>query len=321
MDQETILNLKCQQNDHFLQIETVCYNQFCEEFRLNCLKCINEGAHHSHFNDVQKVHSLEEFLQNCNQKCDQFINELKKFIEGLNQSFSQFTKGIREKYSFLKGKYLNINLQQINDFLNQALQFKEYRQSITNIIQEQSKKINHSFQNLYEQLKLYQLSYNLKNDNDIKQSQEFYSKGYKLYCDSQLDQSIEQLDVSIQLDPNNFQSLWCKGACLRLQDKYDDALIWLDKALAINPKHVNSLSNKGTCLRSLKRFEDSLKCFDLALSIDPFNTFSLQTKGLCLQDQEKYLEAVIYYEKSLKYKPNDKWVKNQKDFCEQKLKQ
>ncbi|CAD8197947.1 unnamed protein product [Paramecium pentaurelia] len=73
-------------------------------------------------------------------------------------------------------------------------------------------------------------------------------------------------------------------------------------------------------IRFLKQYDISLTYLHQALLINPNHTFSLDRIGNCLQDQEKYLEALIYYERKLKIQPNDQWTKNQKEFCEEKLK-
>ncbi|CAD8204354.1 unnamed protein product [Paramecium pentaurelia] len=379
MIQQLNLKLKCQKDDHQDEIDIVCYNQFCTEFRLNCFQCQKKGrTHHDHFDDVEKINSLIEFIENKNKECDNLIDDLNKQAESMNQSFSQLKMGIRQKYQLYQERLVLLNSQQINDFLNSTIKFNEYKQSITTIILEQTKKLTHSFNNLYQQLQLSSFNYYQNDDNC-----------YQLYLEDKYEQAIVILDKSIQYNPNNYNSLWCKGDCLKLLNQYEEgiswldqslaidpknadtlfmkgdclrllnkneeaikwldkaltidskhvdslcikgqclrllnkneeAIKWLDKALAINPKHVNSLFMIGECLRLLKKYNESLQFLDQALSIDQQHTLSLQAKGDCLMDQQKYQEALIYYEKSLKIDPYDQNTKNQKNFCEKKLKQ
>ncbi|CAD8119577.1 unnamed protein product [Paramecium primaurelia] len=322
MIQQCNLKIKCQKDDHQDEIDTVCYNQFCQEFRLNCFKCMKKGRiHNDHFDDVEKINSLIQFIDQKNQECDKLIDDLNKLIEIMNQSFSQLKRGIIQKYQLYKQRLILLNSQQINDYLNSTIQFKEYQQSITKIISEQTNKLNHSFNNLYQQLNLSQFNYYQIDNNSIQLSKQLYDKGYKLYWEDKYLEAIEVLNQSIQQDPNNHQSLWCKGDSLRGLNKYEDAITWYDKALIIDTKHVDSLCGKGICLRQLKKYDESLKILDLALTINPQHNFSLQSKGAWLEDQQNYKEALIYYEKSLKINPNDQWTINQKKICENKLKQ
>ncbi|CAD8116737.1 unnamed protein product [Paramecium primaurelia] len=300
MIQQLNLKLKCQQDDHQDEIDIVCYNQFCTEFRLNCFKCQKKGRiHQDHFDDVEKINSLIEFIENKNKECDNLIDDLNQQLESVNQSFCQLKMGIRQKYQLYQQKLVLLNSQQINDFLNSTIKFNEYKQSITTIIVEQTKKLTNSFNNLYQQLQLSSFNYYKNDDNCIKISEELYQKGYQLYMEDKYEQAIAILDKSIQQNLNNHNSLWCKGAY---------------------PKHVRSLCEKGECLRLMKKYNESLKFIDQALSIDQQHIPSLQTKGDCLRDQLKYKEALIYYEKSLKINPNNQYSKNQKNFCENKLK-
>ncbi|CAD8209482.1 unnamed protein product [Paramecium pentaurelia] len=301
MIQQCNLKIKCQKDDHQDEIVTVCYNQFCQEFRLNCFKCMKKGRiHNDHFDDVEKINSLIQFIDQKNQECDKLIDDLNKLIEQ---------------------RLILLNSQQINDYLNSTIQFKEYQQSITKIISEQTNKLNHSFNNLYQQLKLSQFNYCQIDYNSIQLSNQLFNEGYNLYWEDKYLEAIELLDQSIQQDPNNHQSLWCKGDCLRGLTKFEDAITWYDKALIIDTKHINSFGGKGDCLRQLRKYDESLKILDQALTINPQHKLSLQSKGLWLEDQQNYKEALIYYEKSLKINPNDQQTINQKKICENKLKQ
>ncbi|CAD8132547.1 unnamed protein product [Paramecium octaurelia] len=155
MIQQTNLKLKCQQDNHKEEIDFICYYEFCTGFRLNCFDCIKIGIHHTHSDDVKKVNSLIPFIEGNNKECDNLIDDLNKYVLSLNQSFSQLTKGIRNKYSLVKERLVNMNSYQINDYLNSTTKLTEYKQSISKIIQQQINKLNNSFNNLYEQLQLY----------------------------------------------------------------------------------------------------------------------------------------------------------------------
>ncbi|CAD8161827.1 unnamed protein product [Paramecium pentaurelia] len=302
MIQQQNLKLRCQQDGHQDEINTVCYYQFCQEFRLTCFKCIKKGLHHSHINNIEKISSIAEFIDKQNQEYN-----LNTQVESVNDSFSQLKSGIKNKYSLVKERLVHLNSQQINDFLNSITKFGEYKQSIKSIISEQIKKLSNSFNNLCQQLQLSSINYYQIDDKHIKLSKELYEQGYQLYFNSKFDQAIEIFDKSIESDLNNHLSLWCKGA-----------FTWLDKALAIDPKHVNSLCYKGECLRLMQKYNESIKLFNQALSIDENHIPSLQFKASCLEEQQKYKEALIYYEKLFKINPNDKWLKDRRDFCKNK---
>ncbi|CAK63847.1 unnamed protein product (macronuclear) [Paramecium tetraurelia] len=321
MDQSANITLKCQINDHNDSINAICYHPYCNEFRFHCFKCTKQGIHRNHMNDVEHIGSLSEFVENQNKQFQNLKDTLNNIIQGLLKSSEILIKGIEEKYYLQKERIMILNLQQLNDYLSSAIKFDEYKQSILPIITEMTKKLDLQFSNLKEQLKLSQITYLIDYQ---KISAEFYQRGYNLYCSGKFQESIEQLNMSIQLDPSNFLALGCKGACLRLLDKYQDALVCLDQAIEINPKHVNSLSNKGECLRKLGKYEESLIFLNQALQIEHYNTFPIQIKGQCLENLGNYDDAMICYQKFLKYKPGDQRVnslmENCKQICAQKSK-
>ncbi|CAD8213305.1 unnamed protein product [Paramecium pentaurelia] len=118
--------LKCQKDNHLDEIDTVCYNQFCTEFRLICFRCLKYGRiHHDHFKDVEKISTLITNIEDKNQECDNFIEELSKYVESVNQTLSSFKMGIRSKCSFQKEQLVNLNSQLINDYLNSSFQLIE----------------------------------------------------------------------------------------------------------------------------------------------------------------------------------------------------
>ncbi|CAD8196467.1 unnamed protein product [Paramecium octaurelia] len=315
MGQQGNLKLKCQQYDHKDEIETICYNQFCQDFRLNCFKCDKRRTHHDHINDVEKINSLIGFIENRNKECDNLIDNLDKYVESLNQSFSQLKRGIKLKYSLQKERLINLNSQQLNDYLNSTIKFMEYKHSITTIISDQAKKLNHTFNNIYEQLQLLSLNYYQIDDNSIKQSEKLYDKGYDLYQKYKYTEAIDILDISIQQNPKNYKSQGCKGACLMMLNKYEDAINWLDQALAIDPKNVFSLRNKGACLMMLNNYEGAINLLDQALAIDPKDVFSLRNKGECLRMLNKYEDAINQLDQALAINPKDFFSLRKKGEC------
>ncbi|CAD8196441.1 unnamed protein product [Paramecium octaurelia] len=299
MIQQGCLKLKCQEVNHNEEIDFICYYEFCTGFRLNCFDCFKKGIHHTHSDDVKKVNSLIPFIETNNLVCENFIDDLNKYLETLNQSFSQFTQGIRNKYSLVKERLVNMNTYQINDYLNQTIKFTEYKESITKIVKDQINKLNHSFNNLYEQLQLTSFNYYQIDQNDVKIPDDLSNQGVKLYWENRYNEALEQFDESILINPNNKESLCYKGLCLKMLEKYEEAITWLDKAIAVDPIDFYSLSNKGLCLKMLNEYEDAIIWLDKALAIDSQDVDSLCIKGQCLMSLNRYEDAIIWLDKAL----------------------
>ncbi|CAD8184266.1 unnamed protein product [Paramecium pentaurelia] len=114
MIQQSNFNLKCEQDDHKDEIETVCYNQYCTEFRLNCFQCMKKcSIHRGYCEEIKKINTLMNFIDSQNIECDNLINDLNTYVYSLNQSFTLLKMGIRNKYSLSRKNYY-IQIQQLN---------------------------------------------------------------------------------------------------------------------------------------------------------------------------------------------------------------
>ncbi|CAD8182594.1 unnamed protein product [Paramecium pentaurelia] len=283
--------LKCQQNNHLDEIDIVCYNQLCTEFRLNCFKYLKYGRiHHDHFKDVEKIITLITYIENKKQECDNFIDDLNKYVESVNQTFSLLKMGIRFKYSYqlfqIHEFWVNMRMQLFGQTKHQLQILKiTYMRKV--FAQEIKKKYQDAIICIGNAL-----SINSKHINSLHQKGQFL-RNLNKYQDA-----ITWLDKALAIDLKYVNSLYAKE-CNTL----------VDKALAIDPKHVSSLHEKGECLRLLKRYKESIQ---FLLSINQKHTFSLMSTGDCLTDLKKYKEALICYEKSLKIDPNDQYVKKKK---------
>ncbi len=88
----------------------------------------------------------------------------------------------------------------------------------------------------------------------------------------------------------------------------DTALIYLDNSLELVPDNIDSIINKGTILYKLEKYEESLEYFNKALSMDDTNDYARVGKLSVLIEQEKYDEAKNFYKFNCK---NTKIGKNQ----------
>ena len=80
----------------------------------------------------------------------------------------------------------------------------------------------------------------------------------------------------------------------------------LDKSLEINPDDLTGLRNKGIVLVNLNKYEEAIKVIDRVLEIDPHDNEILLFKAIALESQGLDGEKFIpFYEKAMKINTND----------------
>ncbi|CAD8106815.1 unnamed protein product [Paramecium sonneborni] len=67
--------------DHKDEIKSVCYHEYCTEFQLNCFKCLKKGIHPGYLDDVEKINSLIQFIQNKNNESDNLLEDFNQYVE------------------------------------------------------------------------------------------------------------------------------------------------------------------------------------------------------------------------------------------------
>jgi len=87
--------------------------------------------------------------------------------------------------------------------------------------------------------------------------------------------AIDLYNKSLEIDPNNVDTIFNKGRTLILMQEYVEANKLFDKALTMNPDHVASLFYKGIVLDKLGKDEKAIKFYKMAKQIDPDYTGQL----------------------------------------------
>ena len=73
------------------------------------------------------------------------------------------------------------------------------------------------------------------------------------------------MDLILNIDDRDLDTLNFKGCILFLFEEYYEAILCFDKCLAIDEEYFYALFNKGLVLRIMNEFNESLICFDILL--------------------------------------------------------
>ena len=116
---------------------------------------------------------------------------------------------------------------------------------------------------------------------------------------------LEDLDRSLEINPDNLIGLRNKGIVLVNLNKYEEAIDMMNELLKINPNDSRILSRKGLALEILGKHLESLEYLDRSLEINPDNLIGLRNKGIVLVNLNKYEEAIKIIDRVLEIDPND----------------
>ncbi|CAK71500.1 unnamed protein product (macronuclear) [Paramecium tetraurelia] len=169
MSKGKCLEIKCQNSEHEYNIKMICLNEFCKDFRLFCMKCVQNKFHHAHLESWIDMPQFYEQLSYQEQDCLKLLNNISEQFESIILSFEKFKQGIKLKYILNKERVGRMNVQQLNVAIGEMIYFQEYKvqaqYSITNCV----KNLQNYLTKLIFKLRIEDLNYCLQNENNNKQ--------------------------------------------------------------------------------------------------------------------------------------------------------
>jgi tetratricopeptide (TPR) repeat protein len=102
-------------------------------------------------------------------------------------------------------------------------------------------------------------------------------------------EAIQDLDIALTLDPDNYSIHANRGQVHRLLKEYNKALE--DYTSAINcggHKLPGAYNNRAFCYAKLEQYEEAIDDYSKAIECDPKNTHALYNRGLSYIKLENY---------------------------------
>ena len=134
-----------------------------------------------------------------------------------------------------------------------------------------------------------------------------YNLGLTYLEINDLENSLNYLNKSYDLDNSFIHALTKSGEVLLKLEKYDESIAVFDKILS-NEKEIDNelaLLRKGDALFMKKNFEEALAMYEKVLSLNEKNEEALLGAGICERKLSKIDEAINYYDKALGIKNNN----------------
>ncbi|CAD8149829.1 unnamed protein product [Paramecium pentaurelia] len=138
------MNQNCNIPDHETDVEFLCTNEQCKDFRVFCFKCLQNEKHNTHIKDVQKIKDFGR--QQINKSDEDLIFDLEKMIDHIYQLFFTLKEELKFGCQISEEELNGLNLNQLNDLLCSKIKFRKEKQSLISMI---SKSAEYMIETIY----------------------------------------------------------------------------------------------------------------------------------------------------------------------------
>jgi len=119
----------------------------------------------------------------------------------------------------------------------------------------------------------------------------------------QMDEALEDFDISVQLDGTRWQALHNRGYCYAVQQKYTEALADFNKTLELNSKYGKGYINRAEIHYAMGNLPLAMNDYTEALKLSPNDAEVLNLRGHAAQSLGKKSDARADYNLALQLNP------------------
>ncbi len=127
---------------------------------------------------------------------------------------------------------------------------------------------------------------------NLLSADEYRIRGNSYYQAAQYDDAVADYSRSLDLRPDDADTLMNRGVTLRNLERYDDSLADYNHALELRPDDATTLMNRGVTLRHLERYDGSLADYNHALELRPGHANTLYNRACVYSLWNKADQAV-----------------------------
>ena len=139
-------------------------------------------------------------------------------------------------------------------------------------------------------------------DNNLS-AQAWFSVGYLLHQDKDLENSIGAYDRAIHLKPDFAEAFNNRGNAKADSGEYAAAIADYDKAIHLKPDFAKAFNNRGASKAALKHYGAAIADCDTAIRLDPDLVTAFNNRGNAKADSGEYAAAIADFDKAIHLKP------------------
>lgn len=106
-----------------------------------------------------------------------------------------------------------------------------------------------------------------------------------------------------EIKPDNFETYYELGRNNYERGEYDKAIENLDKSLELNPEYKWSFNQKGLCYNQMKEYDKAVECFTQAIKINPGIQCFYYNRSISYIEKKQYGPALFDLNKTIQLDP------------------
>ena len=112
-----------------------------------------------------------------------------------------------------------------------------------------------------------------------KQARKHLNKGYDYFKDNRLKEALEQLSLTIEIDPHNYKAYFWRARTHIRMGQFDMAIADLNQVVDINPRYSPAYDNLGWLFMRRNKFDESLTFLSKSIELKPDNGWTHYMRG------------------------------------------
>ena len=140
-------------------------------------------------------------------------------------------------------------------------------------------------------------------DNDLA-AQAWFSVGYLLHQDKDLENSIGAYDRAIHLKPDFAEAFNNQGNAKADSGQYAAAIADYDEAIRSKPDFAKAFNNRGASKAALKQYGAAIADCDTAIRLEPDLVTAFNNRGNAKADSGQYTAAIADFDEAIHLKPD-----------------
>jgi|GEM_PF-6818053 len=246
---------------------------------------------------------------------EEIINKLKNILILLpkieinkekSDEIIQYINEIYEKIDLkiIVKKQLDVIIESLSSDITEKAE--TYYKEAKNILDSEYYKKNKD----QNQFKLKEAIEMMSNAIKVNDDSKYYSLRaiLKLKCkidDNYFNDSIEDINKAIELDPKNADAYFCKGEIKKHFKEYQEAILNYNKAIELDPKKAGYYYNVGYCKYELKQYKEAINNLDLAIELDSIKSYYYNNRCANKAALKQYKEAIDDLDIAIELDPHE----------------
>ncbi|CAD8123711.1 unnamed protein product [Paramecium sonneborni] len=148
------MDLICNTHEHNKQIEFICMRDQCQEDRLGCFECFQNGNHKNHMEEVQKMSIYINQVQQQAKEYDDLIQKLQEWINQLNIGYGVLKKELEQRCNQIRELSKSFDQSLYNELSPFLFSFEKNKLQLHQMISESVKNLTQAINNSKNVLKL-----------------------------------------------------------------------------------------------------------------------------------------------------------------------